>query len=185
MSCIPVEMVGRRFGRLLVRECAVRSKNNQFTWKCLCDCGKTTVVLGGNLRSGAVRSCGCLSRELTSARQKLPTLAAILGIRRSEYKVSAKKRGLAWDLSDDDFVSLVIQDCHYCGDEPSQIRTQRCSSETYVTTGIDRLDSSLGYIVGNVVPCCKICNTAKSTMSVEEFFAWIERVYRRRTCACS
>lgn len=28
-------------------------------WKCLCDCGKTTTILGTQLRSGQVKSCGC------------------------------------------------------------------------------------------------------------------------------
>jgi len=31
-------------------------------WICLCDCGKTTIVATFNLRSGHIRSCGCLKK---------------------------------------------------------------------------------------------------------------------------
>jgi len=34
---------------------------------CQCDCGKTTVVHGSNLRNGNTRSCGCLQREASRA----------------------------------------------------------------------------------------------------------------------
>ena len=29
----------------------------------------------------------------------------------------------------------------------------------------------------NSVPCCKYCNFAKHTMSEEDFYVWIKRVY--------
>ena len=41
------------------------------TYLCLCDCGKKHKVTGANLRSGAVKSCGCLAIE---ARKKNNTI---------------------------------------------------------------------------------------------------------------
>jgi hypothetical protein len=41
---------------------------------------------------------------------------------------------------------------------------------------VDRLDSSCGYTLDNVVTCCTICNVAKSAMTVEEFKQWVLRV---------
>lgn len=32
-------------------------------WDCLCDCGNRTTVYDYSLKSGNVRSCGCLRRE--------------------------------------------------------------------------------------------------------------------------
>lgn len=60
-----LDLTGRRFGRLLVIDLAGRA-GGEVTWNCLCDCGNTTVVMRGNLRSGDTRSCGCLQRERTS-----------------------------------------------------------------------------------------------------------------------
>jgi hypothetical protein len=34
----------------------------------------------------------------------------------------------------------------------------------------------MGYVPGNVVPCCHICNLAKKDMSYEEFISWIDDV---------
>ena len=57
-----IDMVGRRFGRLIVIEEAGR-KRKEVTWKCKCDCGAETVVTGYYLRSGHTQSCGCLIKD--------------------------------------------------------------------------------------------------------------------------
>lgn len=45
-------------------------------------------------------------------------------------------------------------------------------------SGLDRIDSSKGYTINNVRPCCKICNSAKLEMSEEEFYSHIEAIYK-------
>jgi hypothetical protein len=55
---IPNNIVGKRFGRLIVLGYA---KNTR--WYCRCDCGKLTINLGYNLKSGHSNSCGCLRDE--------------------------------------------------------------------------------------------------------------------------
>lgn len=54
---------GQSFGRLTVIEEAGRDKWKQVLWRCLCVCGKTTIVVGGNLRSGTTKSCGCFNKD--------------------------------------------------------------------------------------------------------------------------
>lgn len=64
-------LVGQRFGRLVViRDSGERSGKGSVMWDCACDCGAVHRVVSTNLRSGHVQSCGCLSRELSSKRQK-------------------------------------------------------------------------------------------------------------------
>jgi len=53
------DLRGQKFGRLQPLRYMIRKK----AWLCLCDCGATTIVAGGRLRSGVVRSCGCLRRD--------------------------------------------------------------------------------------------------------------------------
>jgi hypothetical protein len=43
---------------------------------------------------------------------------------------------------------------------------------------LDRIDSSKGYSISNVVPCCATCNKAKLAMPRDEFLGWIDRVYQ-------
>ena len=54
--------VGEKHGRLLVLE-RVENRGNGTWWKCRCDCGNKHVVAGGALKSGNVKSCGCLRLE--------------------------------------------------------------------------------------------------------------------------
>ena len=43
---------------------------NRTYWRCRCICGKEIVVLGGTLRSGNTKSCGCMkSQEILDARR--------------------------------------------------------------------------------------------------------------------
>lgn len=58
-----VDLTNREFGRLKVisrAEDYISPKGySAVNWLCLCRCGKTTVVRGCNLKSGATTSCGC------------------------------------------------------------------------------------------------------------------------------
>lgn len=51
----------------------------------------------------------------------------------------------------------------------------------FVYNGIDRMDNSLGYISGNVVTCCQICNRAKGAMLLEDFMLWIKQLVTYRS----
>lgn len=59
-----LDLTGQRFGRLLVRGC-VGTKNGSTLWLCRCDCGKTSYVVGTNLKAGRTQSCGCLNIDRT------------------------------------------------------------------------------------------------------------------------
>lgn len=61
-SCYQENIVGRKFGQLTVIE-RIGSINGHSYWKCQCDCGQYINVQGGNLKSGGVKSCGCLLRN--------------------------------------------------------------------------------------------------------------------------
>ena len=39
-------------------------------------------------------------------------------------------------------------------------------------SGIDRIDSLKDYTIENTVPCCKICNYAKSNLTLKQFQEW-------------
>lgn len=68
-----IEDIGKRYGRLIVQEVDIvfiYGKNRAMA-TCICDCGNTHKVGITTLRSGAVRSCGCLLRETTSKRMKI------------------------------------------------------------------------------------------------------------------
>jgi len=61
-------LAGQRLGMLTVLEQCGATRWGNLQWRCRCDCGSTVVVAGGHLNAGHTKSCGCLSRQLTTAR---------------------------------------------------------------------------------------------------------------------
>lgn len=57
------DLTGKKFGRLTVLSPIRKGKKNNIHWKCLCDCGNMTEVLGSHLKRGETKSCGCIVRE--------------------------------------------------------------------------------------------------------------------------
>ena len=58
-------LVGVRFGKLVVDEMLYGYKNKQTYCKCSCDCGKNSIVYMGNLQQGFTHSCGCAEHDST------------------------------------------------------------------------------------------------------------------------
>ena len=62
------DLIGQRFGRLVVINEIKERKKHKIMWLCQCDCGSTLEVLGECLRTGRTQSCGCWQKETTSER---------------------------------------------------------------------------------------------------------------------
>lgn len=74
-------------------------------------------------------------------------------------------------LTEEQFDSISQKPCHYCGAPPDHEY-----SIGYVGNGLDRVDSSQGYTIDNVVPCCPACNSMKNDMDYDEFLAHVKRI---------
>lgn len=166
---------GERHGRLTVISYHHTDSHYRKFWRCRCDCGGDVVTHTNSLRTGNTKSCGCLGREVrTGQRISLhhsEITAVILG-----YKRHALRRGLKWDLSRGDVEQIISHPCFYCGDPASNTKITKNTINPLHYNGIDRIDNRLGYTIGNVVPCCRICNNAKGQMTVHEFYEWSARV---------
>ena len=69
------DLTGQRLGRLVVIEKAGVSYKKEVIWKCLCECGRQTIIPGYNLRCGNTKSCGCLSAEKAGSRMRSHSLS--------------------------------------------------------------------------------------------------------------
>ena len=169
-----IDLTGRQFGRLQVIKPGTASPSGQPRWECICECGKTVYAYRGALLDGRSVSCGCYKKELLSKGIITSQNRTI-----NSMKQSARIRKLVWELSKDQALLLMSQNCHYCGEPPTNITVYKNKPDSvpFHYNGLDRLDSLQGYTTENVVPCCKHCNLAKHTMSVVEFKTWICRTY--------
>lgn len=84
-----------------------------------------------------------------------------------KYKSRAKENGREFKLSREEFIQLFISNCHYCGSENAR--------------GIDRIDSDKGYIEGNVLPCCSICNFMKKNHPYDLFISQVIKIAKNLT----
>lgn len=95
----------------------------------------------------------------------------------NDFKKKAKERNLSWQLTYQQFVDMITKECHYCTAPPSSKRFRRMPWNSKVPiNGIDRKNNMVGYEIDNCVPCCGICNRAKSSMSYEDFIMYINRI---------
>lgn len=117
---------------------------------------------------GICRECESVGRKLRYAKnpEKYRTRNRDLGFlpkcRFSRFKKRCVFTGKHFDLSFEQWCDLVLdKPCHYC-DGP--LEKKGC--------GLDRKDNTLGYVIGNVVSCCKECNRLKGpTMAYAEMLA--------------
>lgn len=165
---------GDRFGRLLVIRKLPKDEFDNRSIKrslylCLCDCGTEKIIDAGNLKK-AVKSCGCWQKENARIQgQKQRTEMGFLNDYWGEYRRTARNRGWEFDLTREDFISLVTSDCTYCGVEPKIRDKQNRVGIPVPVNGVDRVDSNKGYIVNNTVSCCEVCNRMKLNYTKEDF----------------
>lgn len=144
-------------------------------WLCKCSCGTIRPVLGARLRNGGSLSCGCYSKEQVIKANRLQKGEAAFNAAYLRYKKQGIRRNLVWELSKEQFKTLVEKCCYYCKKEPNKIVKGYYGEFTY--SGIDRLDNNIGYTIRNCVPCCKVCNYAKHKRNFMDFITWIKKVY--------
>jgi hypothetical protein len=182
-----VRFIGERKGYLEVLEVIpqnTKGRHVQVKVKCH-KCGsvteKSSVVFNKS------KSCGCDRQnpgegKVMGAKTmpwQLPSGEAARRLLISRYKRSAKKKGVAFTLTDEELSVLFKSPCRYCG----RAETHTCkglgkSSGDYSYVGIDRIDTFEGYTPENTTPCCWTCNMMKNTLSEEDFLEHIRLIYK-------
>lgn len=73
-----IDLVGKRFGKLVVLEIAERPKHvkSGIYWLCRCDCGTEKIICGKSMKDGHVNSCGCINT--TGGRKNFTDLTGIV-----------------------------------------------------------------------------------------------------------
>ena len=79
------------------------------------------------------------------------------------YKGSASGRSkpCAFELTYEQFIEFWQKPCTYCNGDIG-------------TVGLDRMDSTKGYILENVTPCCRTCNEKKSNLPYARWMAFVD-----------
>ena len=137
-------------------------------------CGITLENLTKGIKDNLVQKCNaCYStmrkvedkrvRERNYAFEK--KLNPLIHFR--EYADSAAKKNVEFNITLEEFTEVVTKPCYYC----------KKYDETEVL-GIDRIDSFKGYVKGNILTACEICNTMKKQLTMKEFASHISLLYK-------
>jgi hypothetical protein len=122
-------------------------------------------VAAYKLRSGCVKSCGCLQFASPNYRPHPDReWGRVLRIYQNNYP------GFA--LATEQIKAICMLPCFYCGLPPSNElkgRYLRVSNGRVVLrySGIDQVVHGKGHTIGNILPACIICNRAKSSSSLQ------------------
>lgn len=101
MSGKPIDLTGKKFGRLTVIEDTGKRKNGQVVWLCKCECGNETEVRSQHLKSNMTKSCRCL----LGGRDNFGNLSKFFVEKTNVSHLTAKKRkdntsgirGVSWN----------------------------------------------------------------------------------------
>lgn len=176
--------IGARYNRFTVLEEVSRTEGGAVkprpVWyaKVRCQCGTEREIRSCHVRTGRIRSCGCLRTEAVCTDPQDRAVRYWIN-----YSKNRKRSGNYRDftLAFEVVKALIFMPCHYCGALPTP-RPEPCFYERRYklplapSHGLDRINPIMGYVPGNVVPCCSQCNTAKLDMSYDEFKGFIRRV---------
>ena len=175
------KLEGMIFNDITVLSFSHRDKGGNAHYNIRCHCGITKTTVGTKLKNGTTKSCGCManSKGLPSA-NRLEYGQAHFNAYYNQYKIAAKKRNYIFNLNKENFKEITSKNCHYC-DLPPQPITQRSQRHygQYIGNGIDRKDNTIGYELGNCVPCCIMCNKMKRDFSYGDFMTKIKKIYKK------
>ena len=66
-----IDLTGREFGELRVIAEHSERKNKKIYWVCKCSCGTEKLISGSDLKSGKIKSCGCLKTEILKSKEMI------------------------------------------------------------------------------------------------------------------
>ena len=161
---LQIDLTNKVFGKLTVISLDNISYDG-YTWVCNCECGVQTKVLAGNLldKNVPIRSCGC-SRVLVNSDWKI-----IPPYQWNTIKTHAKNRGLPFTITKEYAEDLFLKQNKCCNLSGKELKFGRAKIRTETTASLDRIDSDIGYIDGNVQWVHKIVNIAKHTSKNWDF----------------
>lgn len=182
------DLTDKKFGKLIARNVHSRTRNGHIRWRCDCDCGGEHFVLSTHLLSGKITHCGCVTYRGPS--NKLwRGCGEISGNIWDSIKRGAdgsKGRGeIKFSITIEYAWELFLRQERLCALSGLLLHFPETTTKTNSrTASLDRIDSSKGYIEGNVQWVHKDINKMKNCLEESYFVELCEMVAKRKGGAC-
>lgn len=170
------DIAGQHFGALTAISFSHTEGENKdktfWIYKCICgnEITKNKYEVKKSVNKGCIPSCGCLGKSRAGYTQYQSLVNRLF----HRYQDHSKNNKREFVLSYDDFYKFILQDCFYCGSSPAT--EMKANGKIFKYNGLDRIDPALGYSIGNIVTCCKLCNFMKHTLSLDEFLVHVKLI---------
>lgn len=155
--------------------------NKRWMFKTQCDCGKIEIKRKDWVISGRTTSCKSCASKRTALKYPPPVnfkgLGGLSKTHFSSIKHGAVKRNIPFDLTLE-YLWELYENQHGCCALTGlplvlvpEIKNSNVNWDI-ITASVDRIDSSLGYTIGNVWWVHKEVNRLKNNYSLQELIYW-------------
>ena len=161
------------FGLLTVISHSHRGKDYKHYWNCLCQCGKEKTIRGNYLTEGRVVSCGCRKKRRGKDHPGWKGCGDLSGQHINGIRANAKCRDIPYKVSVDYLWNLFVKQNKRCALTGKLLSMDKDSERT---ASLDRINSTKGYVKGNVQWVHKVINLMKMDLSEPDFLKWCQTV---------
>jgi uncharacterized protein (DUF983 family) len=168
-----LDLTGKVFGALKVIEMGTSDAFNKTRWICECSCGKRKLVNSASLKRGLTKTCGfCADRHNFKGHEEISGSYWRRVIR------SAEVRSLDFKITPEYIWDLYIKQNKKCSLSGVDIKFHKNQDKgSLQTVSIDRINSKLGYLEGNVQLVHKRVQRIKDLVPNDEFLFWCKLIY--------
>ena len=171
-----LDLSGQRHGKLTVLHRHPAPGGNPDRWACKCDCGNIKYIRSNELILQAHTSCtACAPNKYQGYKDISKTYW-------NTITLGAERRGHVFDISMEQVWDLYIRQDKKCAISGVDI-TFRKKGELR-TASIDRIDSHIGYVLGNIQIIHKRLQFIKGSRSMEELLMWCRHIYKHHQSRC-
>ncbi len=165
------DLIGKKFGRLLVLQLSEKQMRHGRRWLCQCDCGVKKDVSTSALNSAGTVSCGCYYKD-----NYHKGYGEISGNYWNDVVAGAKLRGLELTVTLQYVWELFLKQDRKCALSGVLLKFDNRKGK-YQSASLDRIDSKKGYTTDNVQWVHKRINLMKHSMSDKMLMYWCAKVY--------
>lgn len=170
-------LTGTRVGKLVLLERTANGKRSK--WKCQCDCGDIAFVTHDGLFNTrhATHSCGCLVGLKQEESPHWAGHGEISGYIFGRYRGNAKERNIEFNITIEHIWELFLQQDRRCALTGVSLDFQSQQKTSDGTASLDRINSSGGYVQGNVQWVHKWVNVMKNRLNDNELLTVVKAIY--------
>ena len=163
------DLTGKKFGKLTVKE-LVGTKNGIRYWLCECDCGTSKEIRRDHLTKNITKSCGCGAHPSKSEHKSWRGYGEIPLDFYSNIKRGAISRCIEFNISIEYLWDIFLKQNRRCALSGKLLYFGRTVKDKKTqTVSVDRINSDIGYIDGNVQWVDKTINIMKNKLNETDF----------------